>query len=324
MSIRQRNAHFKDWAAVCKALSLSYSTDEVANEATARTALESSDNQFYYYVCYIKSAQIIYTHGEFYDCSYGKDEEAIAAALSSLATTKVGADNLKTINGESLVGAGDITTYRQYILEFFVVDLNNVKDNLSGLYFPLDSLKLAINERLDMKILLMDDMLSNGVDVLYYSGTDTEDITLSFEALGYKYEVNINGNSDYISSDMINRVPISSSGSSPSCNSCVKTSLTNSGSYSFNKNVVNILDLNPTNSDDIFSLAFNEPDPTSDINSGEIPTYKFNFYYNKYCTIGFTGNVSWANGLPSFKLGYIYEISFVPNSNVNGVSWVGM
>ena len=110
MSIRQRNAHFKDWAAVCKALSLGYSTDEVANEATARTALESSDNQFYYYVCYIKSAQIIYTHGEFYDCSYGKDEEAIAAALSSLATTKVGADNLKTINGESLVGAGDINT----------------------------------------------------------------------------------------------------------------------------------------------------------------------------------------------------------------------
>ena len=119
-------------------------------------------------------------------------------------------------------------------------------------------------------------------------------------------------------------IPISSGGSSSSCNSCVKTLLTNSGSYSFNKNVVNILEINPTNSDDIFSLAFNEPDPTSDINSGEIPTYKFNFYYNKYCTIGFTGNISWANGFPSFKLGYIYEISFVPNSNVNGVSWVGM
>ena len=108
MSIRQRNAHFTNWAAVCKAFNLSYSSDEVANEATARTALESSDNKFYYYVCYIKSAQVIYTHGEFYDCSYGKDEEAIAAALSSLATTKVGSDNLKTINGESLVGAGDL------------------------------------------------------------------------------------------------------------------------------------------------------------------------------------------------------------------------
>lgn len=66
MSIRQRNAHFKDWAAVCKALNLSYTSDETANKTVARTALESSENEFYYYVCYIKSAKTIYTHGKFY------------------------------------------------------------------------------------------------------------------------------------------------------------------------------------------------------------------------------------------------------------------
>ena len=66
MSIRQRNAHFTDWAAVCRALN-------VATESEARTALESSDNPFYYYVCYIKSTKEIYTHGQFYNCSGNED-----------------------------------------------------------------------------------------------------------------------------------------------------------------------------------------------------------------------------------------------------------
>lgn len=69
MSIRQRNAHFTDWAAVCRALN-------VATESEARTALESSDNTFYYYVCYIKSTKEIYTHGQFYKCS-GNNEELL-------------------------------------------------------------------------------------------------------------------------------------------------------------------------------------------------------------------------------------------------------
>lgn len=67
MSIRQRNAHFTDWAAVCRALN-------VATESEARTALESSDNPFYYYVCYIKSTKEIYTHGQIYSCSGASDE----------------------------------------------------------------------------------------------------------------------------------------------------------------------------------------------------------------------------------------------------------
>lgn len=143
MSIRQRNAHFKDWAAVCKALDISYSTDEAANEAAARTALESSDNQFYYYVCYIKSANTIYTHGEFYDCSYGKDEEGIAAALSSLATEKIGADSLKTINNNSLVGSGNINISDIYISS---VTLDDVKSwSNAGGYFPDHNIGDAIN-----------------------------------------------------------------------------------------------------------------------------------------------------------------------------------
>ena len=96
MSIRQRNAHFTDWAAVCRALN-------VATESEARTALESSDNPFYYYVCYIKSTKEIYTHGQFYNCSGNEDllyliqdlteevtenEEVTARALAELSDNK--------------------------------------------------------------------------------------------------------------------------------------------------------------------------------------------------------------------------------------------
>ena len=96
MSIRQRNAHFTDWAAVCKAL-------HVNTESEARTALESSDNTFYYYVCYIKSTKEIYTHGQIYSCSGNDDlldlinelttevvenEEVTARALSELSENK--------------------------------------------------------------------------------------------------------------------------------------------------------------------------------------------------------------------------------------------
>lgn len=96
MSIRQRNAHFTDWAAVCKAL-------HVNTESEARTALESSDNTFYYYVCYIKSTKEIYTHGQIYSCSGNDDildlinelttevvenEEVTARALVELSENK--------------------------------------------------------------------------------------------------------------------------------------------------------------------------------------------------------------------------------------------
>lgn len=96
MSIRQRNAHFTDWAAVCKAL-------HVNTESEARTALESSDNTFYYYVCYIKSTKEIYTHGQIYSCSGNDDlldlinelttevvenEEVTARALTELSENK--------------------------------------------------------------------------------------------------------------------------------------------------------------------------------------------------------------------------------------------
>ena len=96
MSIRQRNAHFTDWAAVCKAL-------HVNTESEARAALESSDNTFYYYVCYIKSTKEIYTHGQIYSCSGNDDlldlinelttevvenEEVTARALTELSENK--------------------------------------------------------------------------------------------------------------------------------------------------------------------------------------------------------------------------------------------
>lgn len=106
MSIRQRNAHFTDWAAVCRALN-------VNTESEARTALESSDNTFYYYVCYIKSTKEIYTHGQFYKCSgeseeildlinalteeIAENEEVTAIALSDLNENKASKGEVESI-----------------------------------------------------------------------------------------------------------------------------------------------------------------------------------------------------------------------------------
>ena len=87
MSIRQRNAHFTDWAAVCRALN-------VATESEARTALESSDNTFYYYVCYIKSTKEIYTHGQIYSCSGANDE--ILNLINALTEEVADLDSIRT------------------------------------------------------------------------------------------------------------------------------------------------------------------------------------------------------------------------------------
>jgi hypothetical protein len=106
MSIRQRNAHFTDWAAVCKAL-------HVNTESEARAALESSDNTFYYYVCYIKSTKEIYTHGQIYSCSGNDDlldlinelttevvenEEVTARALVELSENKASRGDVEMLD----------------------------------------------------------------------------------------------------------------------------------------------------------------------------------------------------------------------------------
>jgi uncharacterized protein YqfB (UPF0267 family) len=72
MSIRARNVHFSNWAKVVEALTEKGVTDK----ASAKTFLASStNNPFYYSVCYIRDTKEIYTHGQFYSCSEYNDSE---------------------------------------------------------------------------------------------------------------------------------------------------------------------------------------------------------------------------------------------------------
>lgn len=82
MSIRARNVHFSNWAKVVEALSEKGVTDK----ASAKTFLASStNNPFYYSVCYIRDTKEIYTHGQFYSCSAYNDSE-IRQIIANLET----------------------------------------------------------------------------------------------------------------------------------------------------------------------------------------------------------------------------------------------
>lgn len=70
MSIRAKHVHFKNWAAVCNAFVENSATgDEIVDMNAGHAALMENNNKYYYYLCYVKSAMRIYTHGQVYDCS---------------------------------------------------------------------------------------------------------------------------------------------------------------------------------------------------------------------------------------------------------------
>lgn len=116
MSIRTRNVHFKDWAAVCKAYELSYTSDELENMTTGHAALIEDNNKFYYHVAYVKSAGRIYTHGKMYDCASTNNSGVIdeIEGLQELINTKqdklTSGTNIATINYANLLNGGNITT----------------------------------------------------------------------------------------------------------------------------------------------------------------------------------------------------------------------
>lgn len=121
-----RHAHFTDWSKVAAALS-DYG---VTNEESARIFLETADkdtNPFYYMVCYIKESKEIYTHGKFYGFSEIEsvkllidelaaeiegNKNVMSLALTELQTHKqdvlVSGETIKTVNGESILGKGDL------------------------------------------------------------------------------------------------------------------------------------------------------------------------------------------------------------------------
>lgn len=133
MGIRKRDVHFSDWAKVRDGLIASNvtaittsSTDEEVRAFLTNTT--SDQNPFYYYVVYIKSTQEIYTHGQFYNCSPTDWDDIIDkpelvlksdhdADIVQLETTKqdqlISGTNIKTVNGVSLLGSGNINTLLQ-------------------------------------------------------------------------------------------------------------------------------------------------------------------------------------------------------------------
>lgn len=80
MSIRKRDVHFSDWTKVRHALVCNnvQGITETSSFDEVRAFLinsESGSNPFYYYVCYIKETNEIYTHGTFYNCTGYNDSD---------------------------------------------------------------------------------------------------------------------------------------------------------------------------------------------------------------------------------------------------------
>lgn len=141
-----RHAHFTDWSKVAAALS-DYG---VTDEESARTFLETADkdtNPFYYMVCYIRESKEIYTHGKFYGFSgiesvkplidelaaeIEDNEYVMAVALTELQAYKqevlVSGETIKTVNGESILGEGDLIVSADVNLEDYVT-----KDTIEAL-----------------------------------------------------------------------------------------------------------------------------------------------------------------------------------------------
>ena len=111
-------------------------------------------------VCYIKESQEIYTHGKIYGFSgvdsvkslidelaaeIADNEYVMAVALTELQTYKqenlVSGENIKTVNGESILGEGNIDITADVDLEDYVT-----KDDLKQSAEDIDTLNKQVAE----------------------------------------------------------------------------------------------------------------------------------------------------------------------------------
>lgn len=93
MSIRKRDVHFSDWtkvrhALVCNNVQGITETSSLEDVRAFLINSESGSNPFYYYVCYIKDSEQIYTHGKIYDCSTFKGSD-IKSLLDELTNGEI-------------------------------------------------------------------------------------------------------------------------------------------------------------------------------------------------------------------------------------------
>lgn len=95
-----------------------FNTREAFDSELARLGITdpsaSDGNDFYHYTVFIKDTREIYTHGKFYQCNYSKPSSGIpksdlaSAVQTSLGKADSAIQSVKTINGQSIVGSGNI------------------------------------------------------------------------------------------------------------------------------------------------------------------------------------------------------------------------
>ena len=129
MAINKKLIHFKNFSDFnSKKLS--------ANENNTQYTLgingsvtNGSPDILYQSICYIKDTKQQWTHGQLYDCSSLTDEA------------------LKTINGQTIIGTGDITLDNTYVLEFDI--LYDIEKLRQGTILELPYNSNALREALE-------------------------------------------------------------------------------------------------------------------------------------------------------------------------------
>lgn len=152
MSIRKRDVHFSDWTKVRHALVCNnvQGITETSSLDEVRAFLinsESGSNPFYYYVCYIKETKEIYTHGEFYDCSYtgGSDIDQIIEEIQG--KIEVLEDN--KVDSEDFANLVSEVEENEEVTAKALTELNNVKASKVDVDELINQIKDLINLKED-------------------------------------------------------------------------------------------------------------------------------------------------------------------------------
>lgn len=127
------------------------------------------------------------------------------SGVVDLGTVITSHQDIKTINGESLLGSGDVTT--AYITDFSEFDLHELAGNQTGsIQFQIDALKQALADNKIILVPMGDDL--DGYGVLAGHAEDLLYLSVSF-GTGYSYQIETDAvegtiyNSDVVRKDYV-------------------------------------------------------------------------------------------------------------------------
>lgn len=235
MSIRKRDVHFSDWTKVRHALVCNnvQGITETSSLDEVRAFLinsESGSNPFYYYVCYIKETNEIYTHGTFYNCTGYNDsdirdliqsvedsfveqitalqneveenEKVTTMALYDLNDRKANKDDLQNINLDKYVDwdslyseTNSLYSSLQSSINSNYTTLNNNKANKAD----LEALSAEVEENEEVTAAALTELHENKADKSEIPDVSTlatkDDINLKQDVLSASDFATINGTS---------------------------------------------------------------------------------------------------------------------------------